>query len=97
LLLSFYSVVGGWIFVYSGVSLTGSIIDPSVNPGDFFNYVIGTPWITLVGLALFTLVNVIIISLGVQNGIEKANKFMMPLLFILFIILVVRALTLEGA
>lgn len=97
LLLSFYSVVGGWIFVYSGVSLTGSIIDPNVNPGDFFNYVIGTPWVTLVGLALFTIFNVVIISLGVSNGIEKANKFMMPLLFILFIILVIRALTLEGA
>nr|WP_106784620.1 sodium-dependent transporter [Lysinibacillus timonensis] len=97
LLLSFYSVVGGWIFVYSGVSVVGGVIDPNVNPGDFFNQVIGTPWITLVGLALFTIANVIVIALGVQNGIEKANKFMMPLLFVLFIILVIRALTLEGA
>lgn len=97
LLLSFYSVVGGWIFIYSGVSLAGGVIDANVNPVDFFNQVIGTPWITLLGLALFTIANVIVISLGVQNGIEKANKFMMPLLFILFIILVIRALTLEGA
>lgn len=51
----------------------------------------------MLGLALFTLANVLVIALGVQNGIEKANKVMMPLLFILFIILVVRGLTLDGA
>lgn len=97
LLLSFYSVVGGWIFIYSGASVVGGVIDPSISSGDYFNKVIGTPWIALIGLALFTLANVIVIALGVQNGIEKANKFMMPLLFIMFIVLVVRALTLDGA
>ena len=97
LLLSFYSVVGGWIFVYSGVSVVGNVIDPSVDPGAFFGEVTGTPWIALLGLALFTIANVVVIALGVQNGIEKANKFMMPLLFVMFFILVVRALTLDGA
>jgi len=97
LLLSFYSVVGGWIFIYSGVSVVGNVIDPSVNPGAFFGEVTGTPWIALLGLALFTIANVVVIALGVQNGIEKANKFMMPLLFIMFFILVIRALTLDGA
>lgn len=97
LLLSFYSVVGGWIFVYSGVSVVGNVIDPSVNPGAFFGEVTGTPWIALLGLALFTIANVVVIALGVQNGIEKANKFMMPLLFVMFFILVIRALTLDGA
>lgn len=97
LLLSFYSVVGGWIFVYSGVSVVGNVIDPATDPGAFFGQITGTPWIALLGLALFTIANVIVIALGVQNGIEKANKFMMPLLFIMFFILVVRAVTLDGA
>ncbi|TKI53142.1 sodium-dependent transporter [Lysinibacillus mangiferihumi] len=97
LLLTFYSVVGGWIFIYSGLGVSGAVIDSSVNPGDLFGKIISTPWITLLGLALFTLTNVLVISLGVQNGIEKANKWMMPLLFVMFIILVVRALTLDGA
>src|SRR5690606_16238144 len=96
-MLSFYSVVGGWIFIYSGVSVVGGVITPDMNPGDFFNHVIGTPWIALLGLGLFTLANVIVIALGVQNGIEKANKFMMPLLFIMFFVLVIRAVTLDGA
>jgi neurotransmitter:Na+ symporter, NSS family len=97
LLLSFYSVVGGWIFIYSAESVVGNVITPTMDPGAYFNHIIGTPWIACIGLGLFTLVNVIVIALGVQNGIEKANKFMMPLLFIMFIILVIRALTLDGA
>lgn len=97
LLLTFYSVVGGWIFIYSGLGVAGTVIDPVNDPGELFGKIIGTPWITLLGLGLFTLANVLVISLGVQNGIEKANKFMMPLLFIMFIVLVVRAVTLDGA
>ena len=97
LLLSFYSVVGGWIFIYSGVSVVGNVIDPAIDSGAFFGEVTGTPWIVLAGLGLFTIANVIVIALGVQNGIEKANKFMMPLLFIMFFILVIRAVTLDGA
>lgn len=97
LLLTFYSVVGGWIFVYSGLGMTGAVIDPGVDPSALFGKIIGTPSITLGGLALFTLANVFVISLGVQNGIEKANKLLMPLLFVIFIVLVIRAVTLDGA
>ncbi len=97
LLLSFYSVVGGWILIYTGKALIGDVIQPGQDPGALFGSVTGTPWITIVGLLLFTIFNVLVISLGVQNGIEKANKIMMPLLFIFFIILVIRSLTLDGA
>lgn len=97
LLLTFYSVVGGWIFIYSGLGVTGAVIDSTVDPIALFGKITGTPLITLGGLALFTLANVFVISLGVQNGIEKANKWMMPLLFVIFIVLVLRAVTLDGA
>ncbi|WP_313799999.1 sodium-dependent transporter [Cytobacillus sp.] len=97
LLLSFYSVVGGWVLVYSGLSISGKIIAEGASYPDLFGSIIGTPWITILGLLIFSLINILVISLGVSNGIEKANKYMMPLLFIFFIILVVRALTLDGA
>lgn len=97
LLLTFYSVVGGWVLVYSGRSIVGKIITENAAYGPLFGEITSSASITLVGLAIFTVINVIVISLGVQNGIEKANKFMMPLLFIFFIILVIRALTLDGA
>ncbi len=43
------------------------------------------------------LCTIFVVSKGVEKGIEKASKYMMPLLFILFIAIIVRALTLDGA
>ncbi|MEI3613032.1 sodium-dependent transporter [Pseudogracilibacillus sp. SO30301A] len=97
LLLTFYSVVGGWVLIYSGMSLPGKIISDGANYEALFGSVAGSPGITMFGLLLFTIINVLVISMGVQNGIEKANKYMMPLLFIFFIILVIRSVTLDGA
>lgn len=97
LLLSFYAVVGGWVFTYSVLSIPGKIIQEGANYGALFGQITSSPSITLLGLAIFLLIIIIVISLGVQNGIEKANKYMMPLLFIFFIILVVRSVTLDGA
>ncbi|PIC70130.1 MULTISPECIES: sodium-dependent transporter [unclassified Sporosarcina] len=97
LLLSFYSVVGGWVFVYSGLSIGGKIISEGASYSDQFGSVVGSPITTLIGLFLFTIINILVVSSGVQNGIEKANKYMMPLLFVFFIILVIRSLTLPGA
>ena len=97
LLLTFYSVVGGWVLIYSGMSIPGKIISESADYGALFGSITASATVTLVGLLLFTIINVIVVSLGIQNGIEKANKYMMPLLFIFFIILVVRSVTLEGA
>lgn len=97
LLLSFYSVVGGWVFIYSGMSVAGKIISDNASYSEQFGSIVGSPVTTLIGLLLFTIVNVWVVSSGIQNGIERANKYMMPLLFIFFIILVVRSLTLPGA
>lgn len=97
LLLTFYSVVGGWVLIYTGMSIPGKIISEGANYEALFGSVAGSPGITMFGLLLFTIINVLVISMGVQNGIEKANKYMMPLLFVFFIILVIRSLTLDGA
>lgn len=97
LLLSFYSVVGGWVLIYSVMSVFGLVIGDGTSYGALFETIIGTPWITIVGLLIFSLLNVLVVSLGIQAGIEKANKYMMPLLFIFFVILVIRALTFDGA
>ena len=97
LLLTFYSVVGGWVFIYTTKSVTGHVIGSGADYEAIFGGMTGSPFLTLIGLAVFTVLNVIVISLGIRNGIERANKYMMPLLFIFFIILVVRSLTLDGA
>lgn len=97
LLLSFYSVVGGWVFIYSLMSIFGRVIGEGADYGALFGFVTSSPWVTLLGLFLFTAANVLVISSGIRDGIERWNKYLMPLLFIFFIIIVIRSLTLEGA
>lgn len=97
ILMSFYSVVGGWVLIYGVLSIPGMIIKDSANYQELFATITGSPAITILGLALFILINVIVISFGIKNGIEKSSKILMPLLFVFFIILVIRAVTFEGA
>ncbi|WP_102347819.1 sodium-dependent transporter [Bacillus sp. Marseille-P3661] len=97
LLLTFYAVVGGWVLIYTIASVFGLIIQEGVDFGATFGYITSSPWLTLVSTAAFLMINIIVIALGIKDGIEKASKYMMPLLFLFFLILVVRALTLEGA
>ncbi|MFD2629408.1 sodium-dependent transporter [Oceanobacillus kapialis] len=97
LLLSFYSVVGGWVLLYSLLSIPGMIIKENADYAALFASINGSPAFTILGLALFLLINVVVISFGIKDGIEKTSKILMPLLFIFFIILVIRAVTFEGA
>ena len=81
ILLSFYSVIGGWVLDYA----------------QLFTDIISNPWIALGSQALFIFLNIFIVSRGVQKGIERASKVMMPLLFIIFVIIIGRSLSLPNA
>jgi len=88
ILLSFYSVIGGWILVYLGIEF-GKLFQLS-GTGDYaqlFTSIISNPAIALGAQAAFILLNIFIVSRGVQKGIERASKVMMPLLFIIFVAL----------
>ena len=54
-------------------------------------------WEPIIWHAVFMLITLTIIGAGVVNGIQRVSKVLMPLLFILLILLVVRGLTLDGA
>ena len=99
IILSFYCVVGGWTVGYLLKSLTGSLLTPADAEGfkaEFFSF-IGSPVYSLVFFALFMALTVGIILGGVKDGIERVSKFLMPLLFILMLIMIVRSVTLPGA
>lgn len=96
-LLSFYSVVGGWISLYFVKGLAGGIVEDGTNYGDLFGQTISSSWSVLAAQAAFLLITIAVVAKGVQQGIEKASKILMPALFVLFIILIVRSLTLENA
>lgn len=96
-LLSFYSVVGGWIVSYMIRSFTGSLSGlTNEQYGDLFGGIISNSWEVMITQLVFLIMTIVVVQGGIQNGIEKANKYMMPSLFILFIILVIRSMTLEG-
>ncbi|WP_430788199.1 sodium-dependent transporter [Virgibacillus flavescens] len=97
LLMSFYSVVGGWVLIYCALSIPGMIIKQGTNYEGLFGAITGNPLVTIIGLAVFILINVIVVSFGIKDGIEKTSKILMPLLFIFFIVLVIRAVTFEGS
>lgn len=63
----------------------------------FFSEIIANPILTIVAHFLFMLATIVVVARGVQKGIERATQIMMPLLFILFIVLVVRSLMLPDA
>ncbi|WP_339249347.1 sodium-dependent transporter [Sporosarcina sp. FSL W8-0480] len=95
ILLSFYSVVGGWILSY----LTRAIAS-RLNTSDYvglFSSIIANPIEVLLAQAVFMILTVWIVQSGIRGGIERASRWMMPLLFIFFIVLAIRSVTLVGA
>lgn len=96
-LLSFYSVVGGWVLLYCFLSIPGLIIQEGTNYEQLFATITSNPLVTIAGLGLFLIINIIVVSFGIKNGIERSSKILMPLLFVFFIILVIRSVTFEGA
>ncbi|WLV25446.1 sodium-dependent transporter [Aciduricibacillus chroicocephali] len=98
ILLSFYSVIGGWIVIYLFKAATGSLAHvQNANYDGLFASIIANPTISLSMQFIFMLITIIVVAKGVQKGIERMSKIMMPALAILFFILVVRSLTLPHA
>lgn len=71
ILLSFYSVVGGWVLIYLFRGITGQLITPGQNYGTLFTETIGNPAWAIMGHFAFMFITIWVVSKGVQNGIEK--------------------------
>ncbi len=98
LILCYYGVVGGWTMHYTYLSVTSSFDNvPASEFGSVFETFAGNPYMPTIWLILFMgLVHVVIVR-GVQSGIEKFSKIMMPMLFVITVVLVVCSVTLPGA
>jgi NSS family neurotransmitter:Na+ symporter len=97
ILLSFYSVIGGWIVQYLFYGVTGMMDKFAGGYGELFTDAVSNPIAALAAQGAFLLMTILVVAKGVQNGIEKMSKIMMPALFILFIVLIVRSLSLDNA
>jgi NSS family neurotransmitter:Na+ symporter len=95
LILSYYSVVAGWSMSYIFKAIGG------FSPGTDFAALFTQHTTGIVGPifwhAVFMLLTVLVIRLGVVKGIQRVTKILMPLLFFILVILIIRSVTLQGA
>lgn len=98
LILSYYAVVGGWCAAYLAAAVTGGVVsnDPAALRAQFADLV-STDWKNLYWFAVFLLLTAATVALGVERGIERLAKYLMPTLFVLMVVLIVRGLMLPGA
>ncbi|MFD0979993.1 sodium-dependent transporter [Tropicimonas aquimaris] len=98
IILSFYSVVAGWCIAYIVKSAGGAFsgMDAEAIGGAFGSF-IGSPVAPIVYHGIFASLTMAVVIGGVAGGIEKASKFLMPMLFVILIALVARSVTLPGA
>lgn len=97
-ILCYYSVVGAWTMHYTFLSADNAFSGvPATEFGAVFEEFVSSPWMPTVWLVIFVGVIHIVITRGVQSGIEKSAKVMMPVLFIITVLLTVCSVTLPGA
>ncbi len=94
LIFSTYSVVAGWVLHYIKATATGELTGiTSKNAETIFQALLADP-ITLFGWhTLFIIMTVVVVSLGVNKGLETATRIMMPILFLLMIVLLGYSIT----
>ncbi len=98
-ILSYYSVVAGWTIGYTLKAVTGTfagLTDPG-QTGRLFEDFVGDGRTVLALHALFMALTTAVVIGGVRRGIERWTLILMPILFLLLLLLVLRSLTLEGA
>ena len=99
IVVSYYSVVGGWSveYFFKSVTLDFTTGVTQSEMGTIFGSFISSVWAPIIGHTIFLLLTAFIIVAGVKSGIEKFGKIMMPMLFVLIIFIAIRAATLPGA
>jgi NSS family neurotransmitter:Na+ symporter len=95
MILFYYSVVTGWTLKYALASITGQL--HGIEPGKYWESYAASIWQPIFFHVVAALVGGWIIQRGVVRGIERANRILVPVLFVLLIVAALRAVTLPGA
>jgi neurotransmitter:Na+ symporter, NSS family len=96
---SFYSAVAAWILGYLIEALTGQLTNfqEIAQPAHHYESLVSHPFWGLGFHFLFLLICTSVLYLGVRNGIEKGNKIMMPLLFVVLVVIMIKGLTMDNS
>ena len=98
LLVMFYTSVTGWILHYFISFLGGNMTGlTDVESSALFSNMQASPSIMVGSMAIVVILGFIILSFGLQKGVERVTKYMMIVLLFLMVVLAVHGLTLSGA
>ena len=95
-ILSFYSVIAGWTLSYIFKTITGTF-QPGVDTAAIYDELAGSAVPAISWHLLFIVITIYVVLGGVRDGIERWTKVLMPVLFVLLVLLAIRAVTLSGA
>lgn len=93
LIMTYYAVIGGWVTKYAVIYLTGHASDAATD--GYFTSFITSPVAPVVFALLFMAVTSLVVYNGVEGGIERVSKYMMPILLVLVVVIAGYSLTLK--
>ncbi len=92
----YYCVIGGWVLKYLAMFVSGQG-NESAGDGSFFSGFIGSAGGPTLYFFIFLILTALVVMLGVEKGIERISKFMMPVLVVLTVGIAIYTMTLDGA
>ncbi len=95
LILPYYSVIGGWVTKYLAVFATGGAAEAAQD--NYFETFIAQPFEPIGWFLLFIGLTALVVLFGVEKGVEKVSKFMMPILVVLTVAISIYSMTMPGA
>lgn len=97
MLMMFYTTVAGWMLYYLYASITGRYAGmDSAGVENVFHEMLASPGIMCGCMAVIVIIGFLIISVGLQKGLESVTKVMMPMLLVLMLVLAVHSIMLDG-
>ncbi len=95
IILPYYSVIGGWVTKYFYEFVSGNVTTTAAD--GFFEGFISQTGEPILWFAIYLSLTAIVVLFGVEKGIEKVSKIMMPVLVVLSVFVAVYSMTLDGA
>ncbi len=95
IILPYYSVIGGWVMKYLFAFISGGASSTAID--DYFGGFISKTWEPVFWFALYLGITSLVVLMGVEKGIEKVSKIMMPVLVFLSLFIAVYSVFMPGA
>ncbi len=95
IILPYYSVIGGWVTKYLFTFTTGG--GTAASHDKFFGDFIGTAGEPVMWFLIYIAVTTLVVLFGVEKGVEKVSKFLMPILVVLSVFIAIYSACMPGA